>query len=70
MTEENRTKRRTGGSDLADGFQKIDLNGDVFRQIFKHSVIPVIVHDMDMNIIDANDSAVGEFGYEKKPTAQ
>ena len=66
MPEQNRRGEEPGESNQAEGFQKIDLNGDVFRQIFKHSVIPVIVHDMDMNIIDANDSAVDEFGYKKE----
>ncbi|HKK89090.1 MAG TPA: PAS domain S-box protein [Saprospiraceae bacterium] len=49
-----------------DEFRKINLNEDLYRQIFRHSVIPVIVHDIEMNIIDANDSAVDEFGYGKK----
>ena len=66
MPEQNRRGEEPGESNQAEGFQNIDLNGDVFRQIFKHSVIPVIVHDMDMNIIDANDSAVDEFGYKKE----
>ena len=66
MPEQNRRGEEPGESNQAEGFQNIDLDGDVFRQIFKHSVIPVIVHDMDMNIIDANDSAVDEFGYKKE----
>lgn len=65
ITEENITGEKVDGNGQAEGFQNIDLNGDVFRQIFKHSVIPVIVHDMEMNIIDANDSAADEFGYKR-----
>lgn len=44
-------------------FQHIDLEGDIFKQIFKYSIIPTIVHDLSMNIIDVNDSALEEFGY-------
>lgn len=48
-----------------DGFQQIDLGSDIFRQIFKHSTIPTIVHDLEMNIIDANDIALEEFGFNR-----
>ena len=47
-------------------FQQIDENSDIFKQMFRYSVIPTIVHDMKMNIINANDSALEEFGYSKK----
>lgn len=50
---------------LAD-FQQIDEGGDIFKQMFKYSIIPTIIHDMEMNIINANDSAVEEFGYSRK----
>ncbi len=46
-------------------FQRIDEGNDLFKQMFKYSVIPTIIHDMDMNIINVNDSAVDEFGYSR-----
>lgn len=46
-------------------FQQIDVEGDIFKQIFKYSIIPTIVHDMEMNIINANDKAVEEFGFSR-----
>jgi PAS domain S-box-containing protein len=46
-------------------FQQIDEGDDIFKQIFKYAVIPIIIHDLDMNIINANDSAVEVFGYSK-----
>jgi PAS domain S-box-containing protein len=46
-------------------FQEIDTEGDIFKQMFKYSVIPTLVHDMDMNIVNANDSAVKEFGFSR-----
>ncbi len=49
-----------------DRFQKIAKNQDLFRQMFQHSVIPIVLHDMDMNIYDVNDSALIEFGYTKE----
>jgi len=47
------------------GFQQVDEGGDIYQQIFKYSKLPTIVHDMDMNIIEANDSAIKEFGFTK-----
>ena len=48
-----------------ENFQKIDIKEDIFRQIFEYSIIPILVHDMNMNILNANESAVAEFGYSK-----
>ena len=28
-------------------YRKIDIKGDIFKQIFKYSIIPTIVHDME-----------------------
>ncbi len=47
-------------------FQQIDEGSDIFKQMFKYSVIPTIIHDMEMNIINVNDSAVEQFGYSRK----
>lgn len=44
-------------------FRPIDKDHDIYQQIFKYSVIPILVHDMEMNIISANDSAIELFGF-------
>ena len=44
-------------------FQKINEKGDIYKQMFTYSVIPIIIHDMEMNIINVNDSAINQFGY-------
>lgn len=31
--------------------------------MFLHSVVPIIIHDLEMNIYDANQSAIEQFGY-------
>ncbi|MDP8241901.1 MAG: PAS domain S-box protein, partial [Candidatus Celaenobacter antarcticus] len=41
-------------------------NEDRYRQIYQFSPDSVIIHDMDMNILDANNKAVEEFGYSKE----
>lgn len=46
-------------------FQQIDTKSDVYKQIFKYSVIPTVVHDKNAIIIDANDSAIEEFGFSR-----
>jgi len=37
-----------------------------YKELFQFSPDPIIIHDMDMNVIDANDKAVKEFGYSKE----
>ena len=37
-----------------------------YKQIYQFSPDSVIIHDMDMNILDVNNKAVEEFGYSKK----
>lgn len=44
-------------------FRYIDKERDIYKQIFTYSVIPILVHDMEMNILNANDSAVELFGF-------
>ncbi len=63
MKEEERTDLPEKASNVLNEFQAINEDGDIFKQMFKYSVIPTIIHDMEMNIIDANDSALEEFGY-------
>ena len=40
-------------------------NEERYRQIYQFSPDSIIIHDMDMNILDANNKAVKEFGYSK-----
>ncbi|GBF22141.1 phytochrome-like protein cph1 [Arenibacter sp. NBRC 103722] len=65
MKNEN---NKDGYSDLSNpwrDFQQIDVGGDIYEQIFKYSIFPTIVHDMAMNIIKVNDSALQEFGFSR-----
>ena len=41
-------------------------NEDRYRQIYQFSPDSIIIHDLDMNILDVNNKAVEEFGYSKK----
>lgn len=49
-----------------DDFKELYVEGDIFQQIFKYAIIPILVHDIEMNILNANDSAVEMFGYSKE----
>ena len=40
-------------------------NEDRYRQIYQFSPDSIIIHDMDMNILNANNKAVEELGYSK-----
>ncbi|MDP8203627.1 MAG: PAS domain S-box protein, partial [Candidatus Tenebribacter mawsonii] len=46
--------------------EEIKENEDRYRQIYQFSPDSVIIHDMDMNILDVNNKAVEELGYSKK----
>jgi len=41
-------------------------NEERYRQIYQYSPDSIIIHDMDMNILDANNKAIEELGYSKK----
>jgi len=41
-------------------------NEERYRQIYQYSPDSIIIHDMDMNILDANNKAVEELGYSKE----
>ena len=41
-------------------------NEERYRQIYQFSPDSIVIHDMDMNILDANNKAVEELGYSKK----
>lgn len=57
-------KPESSSKDFND-FYEIDEQGDIFKQMYTYSVIPTIIHDMEMNILDVNDRAVEEFGYSR-----
>ncbi|MGQ8335313.1 ATP-binding protein [Sunxiuqinia sp. A32] len=44
-------------------FLRINKAEDIYKQMFKLSLLPIIIHDMEMNIIDVNKAALDEFGY-------
>jgi len=44
----------------------LEENEDRYRQIYQFSPYSIIIHDFDMNILNANDKAVKEFGYSKE----
>ena len=46
-------------------FLQVKKTNDIYKQVFKYSIFPKIIHNMDMRIIEANDSAIKEFGYPK-----
>ncbi|MGB7786456.1 MAG: PAS domain S-box protein [Salinimicrobium sp.] len=47
-------------------FQKLLKTKELYKQIFNCSILPVIIHDMFLNIIDVNDKAQEVFGYSKE----
>ncbi|MDX1445984.1 sensor histidine kinase [Lishizhenia sp.] len=49
-----------------EGFTTLDEKGDIFKQMFEMAVIPILIHDMEMNILNINESALKEFGYTKE----
>lgn len=63
MDNEHAVEFNEGPKTPYSDFQEIDREGDIFRQMFKYSVIPTIIHDMEMNIINVNDAALSQFGF-------
>lgn len=47
-------------------FQTLNLKQNIYRQMFEHSVIPILIHDLEMNIHDANEKALEQFGYSRE----
>jgi len=41
-------------------------NEERYRQMFQFSPDSIIIHDLDMSIIDVNNAAIKEFGYQKE----
>lgn len=65
MTKKKITSNPSNAQNPLVDFQQIDKDSDIFKQMFKYSVIPTIIHDMEMNIINANDSVIEQFGYSR-----
>ncbi len=59
-----------GSSLEKEEFQMLNENEDIYKQMFQLSLLPIIIHDMDMNIIDVNIKAQEEFGYSKEELLQ
>ncbi|MBD3637596.1 MAG: PAS domain-containing sensor histidine kinase [Crocinitomicaceae bacterium] len=57
---------KAGHENPFEDFQQIDVHGDIYKQIFEFSIIPTIVHDLDMKIINVNDKALEQFGYTRE----
>ncbi|HKJ80210.1 MAG TPA: ATP-binding protein [Prolixibacteraceae bacterium] len=47
-------------------FRQFEENTNIYKQMFQFSPFPIIIHDMEMNIVDANRKALEQFGYSKK----
>ncbi len=47
-------------------FQQLNDKEEFYKQMFQFSLIPILIHDMEMNILDANNKAIEEFGYSKE----
>lgn len=51
-------------------FQPIGEGPDIYRQMFKHSIVATIIHDLEMRIVEVNDSATRLFGYDHEEFLQ
>ena len=51
-------------------FHELESNKNIYHQMFEFSLLPILIHDMDMNITAANQKAVEEFGYPKEELLQ
>jgi len=70
MSISDQNKDQNNQNKRWEDFQKIDRSRNIFRQIFEYSVIPTLVHDMDMQIIEVNQQAIEQFGYPKQEFLQ
>jgi PAS domain S-box-containing protein len=57
-------------SSPSEEFLEVKITDDIYKQVFKYSIFPKIVHNMDMRIIEANDSAIKEFGFSRNELLQ
>ncbi len=46
--------------------KKLQESEEKYRVIYQHSPDPIIIHDLEMNIISVNEKAIEEFGYDEK----
>ena len=53
-----------------DDFQQFQENKNIFKQMFQFSPFTIIIHDMNMNILDVNKMAVEVFGYSREELLQ
>lgn len=47
-------------------FRNLLHSKELYKQIFDCSVLPIIIHDMYLNIIEVNDKASEVFGYSRE----
>lgn len=47
-------------------FHRIEKDQNLYRQIFEHSNLSIIIHDLEMNIISANKKTIDLFGFSRE----
>ncbi|TQO36752.1 PAS domain S-box-containing protein [Arenibacter algicola] len=65
LNKEMNEKDNSDNTNPFEEYFQVKNSNNIYKQVFKYSIFPKIVHNMDMRIIEANDSAVKEFGYSK-----
>lgn len=60
------TQEKLQSKQLREAKEKAEESEEKFRQMFQFSPDSIIIHDMEMNIIDFNNKALEEFGYQKE----
>lgn len=65
FNKEMNEKDNSDNTNPFEEFLQVKKTNDIYKQVFKYSIFPKIIHNMDMRIIEANDSAIKEFGYPK-----
>ena len=65
FNQEMNEKDNSDNTNPFEEFLQVKKTNDIYKQVFKYSIFPKIIHNMDMRIIEANDSAIKEFGYPK-----
>ena len=65
FNKEMNEKNNSDNTNPFEEFLQVKITNDIYKQVFKYSIFPKIIHNMDMRIIEANDSAIKEFGYPK-----
>lgn len=65
LNKEMNEKDNSVNTNPFEEYFQVKNSNNIYKQVFKYSIFPKIVHNMDLRIIEANDSAVKEFGYSK-----